>query len=292
MKRMLLAASAIIALGAAMPRPAHALFGVADTCADCAKEWTQIASWAKQAKDMAFQADQWRQANLSLNGIVGSVSGAAGVNLSGLNDVRSVLSDVGEVRGVVSGFVTSGQAGLSGFSVSGAANTILNQNTVYRPQSGDFMAQWLNARAQGQASQQAYMQEFITSAQARQQALLELKQRQMTASTTDERMAIQNEIGRTQEELSTQEQQARAIAALGDMQERVSQQQMMEKQRADADGLVRMTKSYADSMGVNPSWTGDGGSTLAAAARPAVVDTVPSVTAPINVPTFNVSANQ
>lgn len=296
MKRVLLAATALVTAASVASHPAHALFGVGDIVSDPTLTLQQAQNWAQQFSHNANEISQFVRANSSLTGIVGSLSGAAGVDTSGLNSVRSVLSDVGEVRTAISGTMgtVNGAVGSfqGGFSLSSAASAILNQNTVYRPQSGDFMAQWLNARAQGQASQQAYMDEFVKSAQARQTALLDLKQRQMQATTTDQRMAIQNEIGRTQQELETQEQQARAIAALGDVQERVSQQQILEKQRADAEGLMQATRASADAVGLNPSWaSGNGGASLAAAARPAAI-TTPSVSmAPASIPTFNVSAN-
>lgn len=294
MKRLLVATTAIVIAWWATPRPAHALFGVGDICANCATEWSQIASWAKQAADMARDYSQFVQANSSLTGIVGSLSGAAGVDTSGLTSVRSVLSDVGQIQGAISGTMSMVNGGFNGgLSLSGAANAILNQNTVYRPTGGDFMAQWINARAQGQAAQQAYMQEFVRSGQARLQALQDLKSRQMTATTTDERMAIQNEIGRTQEELSTQAMQAQQIAALSEMQGKVSQQQLLEKQRADSEALQKSTQSYADAVGLNPGWTGSGTGTgtLSAAAMPVVAKPAASAGSPLFVPTFNVSAN-
>jgi hypothetical protein len=299
MKRLLIATTAIVIASWAAPRSANALFGVGDICANCATEWTQIASWAKEAADMAREYSQFVQANSSLTGIVGSLSGAAGVDTSGLTSIRSVLSDAGQIQGAISGTMNMGRGisagGVGGFSLSGAANAILNQNTVYRPAGGDFMAQWINARAQGQAAQQAYMQEFVRSGQSRLQALQDLKAKQMAATTTDERMAIQNEIGRTQEELSTQAMQAQQIAALSDMQDRVSQQQIIEKQRADSDALQQATRAAADATGLDRNWTGSAsapaGGTLASAAQPASVTSSALTGSPKFVPTFNVGSN-
>lgn len=298
MKRLLIVTTAIVIASWAAPRAAHALFGVGDICANCATEWSQVASWAKQAADMAQEYSQFVQANSSLTGIVGSLSGAAGVDTSGLSSIRSVLSDVGQIQGAVSGTMNLANGisngGVGRFSLIGAANAILNQNTVYRPTGGDFMAQWINARAQGQAAQQAYMQQFIQAGQSRLQALQDLKARQMAATTTDERMAIQNEIGRTQQELSTQAMQAQQLAALSEMQDRVSQQQIMEKQRADAESQQASTQSYASAAGLNPNWSGSArasGGTLAAAAQPVAVSSGSLTGSPVFVPTFNVSAN-
>jgi hypothetical protein len=245
---------------------------------------------------MARDYTQFVQANTSLTGIVGSLSGATGVNISGLSSIGSVLSNLNQVRFAITGTIgmVNGVAnyGVGGLNMSSAANALLSQNTVYRPQGNDFMAQWINARAQGQASQQAYMQQFLQSGQDRLLALQNLKSRQMSATTTDERMAIQNEIGRTQEELSTQAMQAQQLAALSDMQEKVSQQQIIEKQRADSEGVQRRMQPYADAVGVPPNWTGKGSGTgtLASAALPS--NSVSSVTtgSPVLVPTFNVSS--
>lgn len=298
MKRLLIATTAIVLCSWATPKPAHALLGVGDICANCATEWTQIASWTKQAADMAKTYSQFVQANSSLTGIVGSLSGAAGIDTSGLSSISSVLSDLGQVRGAISGTVSlvNGVAngGVGGFNLTGVANSILNQNTVYRPVGSDFMAQWINARAKGQASQQAYMQEFVQSGQARLQALQDLKAKQMAAKTTDERMAIQNEIGRTQEELSTQAMQAQQIAALSEMQERVAQQQIIEKQRADAEGQQRATQVYADAVGLNRDWTGTSASpgvTLTAAAMPSTAAQTDTPSAALFVPTFSLGGN-
>jgi hypothetical protein len=89
--------------------------------------------------------------------------------------------------------------------------------------------------------------------------------------------------------------QAQQIAALSDMQDRVSQQQIIEKQRADSDALQQATRAAADATGLDRNWTGSAsapaGGTLASAAQPVSVTSGALTGSPIFVPTFNVGSN-
>ena len=100
------AAVTTISLGAL--RPAHAVFGVADTCANCAQETTQLLSWAHQAADMSKTLDsltsqlrQLQQTYAMLSNPMSLVSTATGL-LTG--DAHSPLgTDVSATLGLARG---------------------------------------------------------------------------------------------------------------------------------------------------------------------------------------------
>jgi hypothetical protein len=117
MKRRLLATVAAVPL---MTGHAHAQLAV--ICPECAKEWTQIAGWAKQASDVLEQiqwaTNQYHMLNNTYNaiahatdvqGVAAALGGVTYTYLPEASEAVNFVAGSGSIYGIASGLRTAGR---------------------------------------------------------------------------------------------------------------------------------------------------------------------------------------
>lgn len=226
----LLASSAALALAAATPRPAHALFGVGDLVFDP----TAFTNAVQQLAQMEQQLAQLEQTYQALAHTTGVNSLAPSL---GLPSVQDPLGSVAQLPGL-----------LSGTSLGGAAQQFLGANRYYQPQGNDFTALELQRRAQATANVQAIAQQNLQATQDRLAGLQDLQAQIDASPTTQDMGAIQARLAAESNFIQTQQAQAQQLALLQRAQEQVSQQREAEWQRQSADALFNATKPMSQSQ--------------------------------------------
>ena len=265
MKRILLTGVAALAItiGAGTRHAAKAVLGVGDItfCTNCASEFSQIASWGKQAADMARQAQQGvemisqgytrvQQAQAAYYAIthvsdLGTAVGALGAlgiqNPLPINPfaLQSLLNGSGGVQGGVS-------------SLASLYTGNLNANRVYAPPDAlGWVAQQINRQAGGIAGTQAVALQLHQSAAERTPLIAALQARISAGETTPaEREGLTNRLLAEQTYVQNQAVQAQALGAQASLLVANQEQRQVEH----LQGSIEAVMSDARGRGY---WTGN-----------------------------------
>ncbi len=226
-RRTLLAGAATLTLvAAAVPNPAHALFGAGDVVFDP----SVVAKAVEQIQAMQRQYTQLQQTYQALAHLT-SINGVA--SQLGLPSVQNPLGSVAQLPGIVNGTNLGG--------VSGLAQRLMSANRYYQPQGNDFTAQEMQRRAQGTAGLQALAMQNLQATQERMAGLQELQSRIDASPTTQDMGAVQARLAAESTFIETQQVQAQQLQVLQRAQEEASQQRVTEKQRQDAESWYNHT---------------------------------------------------
>ena len=224
MRTFLLAGAAALAFAAAVPRPAHALFGAGDIVFDptaVAKLTDEISTLERQYA----QLQQTYQALAHLTSINGVATGL------GLPAVQNPLGAVSQVPGL-----------LNGSQLAAGAQQFLDANRYHQPQGNDFLAQEMQRRSQSTANIQALAQQNLQATEDRMAGLQELQGQIDASPTTQDMGAVQARLNAESNFIQVQQTQAQQLQVLQHVQEQASQQRVAEWQRQSAERQFNSTQ--------------------------------------------------
>ena len=246
-RRHHLAAAAIaVTLGcAAVPRPAHALFGAGDVVFDP----SVFGQVVQQAKNGLQQLQQLEQNGQILTNQLMQLRTFYEffAQLTDISQLASILRaptvmnplpQITQLEGMLSGNGFTGQLG-------SLVQQFVNQNRAYAPTGTDWQAQEMLRTANVTASQMALGNQLYSSAAQRIQGLSELEGRLATSSDPKETLDL---IARTNVEnglAQAQALQGQSLAIMQQAQQQTEQQRAAEAFRQGADQLVTTAQSAA-----------------------------------------------
>jgi len=149
--------------------------------------------------------------------------------------VRNPLPAGSQLTGILSGNGGGSQLGA-------LINQIEQQNQAYRPSGSDWTAQWINRSAASNAGVQALAETMLQSLQQRQAGLADLQSQLANAQDVTEVSAIGARIQSEQNFVSTQTTEASLLSTLARTQQQAEEQEVIQKQREDADQLFNDTQ--------------------------------------------------
>jgi type IV secretion system protein VirB5 len=236
MKAALLATAAVLAATAsAAPAKAQFMDGVA-------KEWTQIASWGKQAADMAkgLQGDLMRLRQLeatyqAMTRVTDLGSAVSALNMLGIRNPLPVNPYA--VQSLMSG--QGGAQGMLG-SLSSLYTGALNQNRLYETPGGTWIDQQINQQGGGIAGAQAVALQLYQSAAERVPYLQQLQARIDTAADPSEREALIARLGAEQAYIQNSQVQAQTLGNFMAAQFQLRDQQREERLQGSIDEALAL----------------------------------------------------
>lgn len=194
-----------------------------------------LLKWVQQAQQMAQQLAQLQATVRSLTDVPDNLAQM----VQGLLNT-AVQNPLGEIEQNLQTLL-SGQ----GTGSCAGSQTYLTQNQYAAGQGGDFTAQWLNQSANRNAGLQACTQQMMQATQTRLQQMPQLLTELQGATDVTQIAAVS---GRIQYEVATinaQQQQAMLMAQSVQLQHMMSEDQILQKQRSDAQEVIQSTSPGA-----------------------------------------------
>jgi len=127
----------------------------------------------------------------------------------------------------------------------GNSQQYLTQNQYSAGTGTDFTAQWLNQSANRNAGLQACTQQMITATQTRLNQMPQLLTELQGATDLTQVASISGRIQYETATINAQQQQAMLVAQTAAMQSMMAQDQILQKQRADAAEVYKNTSPGA-----------------------------------------------
>jgi hypothetical protein len=211
------------------------LWSVAATAQVSVVDWPELVKWAQQAEQMTQTVTQLENTVRSLTDVPQNLT----------SEVQGLLnSTVQNPLGAITQNIKVLMAG-SGTGSCAGSQTVLTQNQYSAATGGDFIGQTLNQSAKRNAGLMACTQQMLQATQSRleqmPQLLTMLQGSTDVTSATVNAARIQHEIGT----INAQQQQAMLMAQSSMLQHMMSEDQLLQKQRADASEVVRATSAGA-----------------------------------------------
>ena len=200
-----------------------------------------IAALTQWAQELQQQAQQLHTAMNQLTQLETTV-----------RDIEDIPRDLmGQVQGLMQVAVQNPLQGITGnlaglFNGSGTgqcagAANLLAMNQFHIAQGGDFLGSWINGGASVTAGLQACTNMVLQSTQTRLNDLPQLVSQLQSCNDMACATAVN---GRIQEEvanINAQTLQLIAMQSAGELQKYQAEQQMLQKQRADAEAVIAAT---------------------------------------------------
>lgn len=248
MRRALLTGAAAIALLVAggTRHASHAVLGVGDICANCATEFSQIMSWAKQASDMAQQLQkaeaQVQQGRMMYQAVTHVTDLGSAVSALGMLGVRNPLPiNPYALQGLL-----NGQGGAQGMlaNLGGLYTGARASNSTYRlPDASSWIGGLINRQADAIAGTQAAALQIHQAAAERSDLIVALQARIATAATPAEREALTARLVAEQNQVAGLAVQATAVQTFGQQQALAFEQAQRERMHQGIDAVLAQAKA-------------------------------------------------
>lgn len=200
-----------------------------------------LFKWVEQAQQMSQQITQLENTVHSLTNVPQNlIQQVEGLLQSG---VRNPLGNITQNLQVLLG----GQ----GTGTCNGSQNFLTQNQYAAGVGGDFTAQWLNQSATRNAGIQACTQQMLTATQTRLDQMPALLDELQGAQDVTQVAAVSARIQQEIATVSAQQQQAMLMAQMAATQHMMAEDQVLQKQRADAQEVINNTS--ASPNGVTPA---------------------------------------
>lgn len=224
-------AAAVCGLGLASA-PSYAVFPVEDYAA--------LLRWVEQAKSMQAQYETLQGQLNTLRNVPSNLENMAQGLLT--NAVRNPLGFIQQNLNVL-------QSGRGPGNCNGAQD-FLTQNRYVSVVGGDFLGQWINRSANRTAGVQACTSQMMLATQSRLDKMTELMDQLQNAHDVTEVSAISARIQYENSTISAQQQQITLMAQTAALQNQNAENQIMQKQRADAEEVMRNTSPNGSVGGI------------------------------------------
>jgi predicted esterase YcpF (UPF0227 family) len=194
-----------------------------------------LLRWAQQAAQMTQAVTQLETTVRSLTNVPQNLQ----QEVTGLlnSAVQNPLGNITQNLNVL-------MAG-SGTGTCGGAQAVLTQNQYGTATGGDYLGQQMNQNANRNAGLMACTQQMLAATQSRlaqmPQLLAELQSSTDVTSATVNAARIQQETAT----IAAQQQQAMLVAQSAYLQHQMSEEQLYQKQRADAQEVIQATSTGA-----------------------------------------------
>jgi hypothetical protein len=218
--RSVLAGAAMVALTMS---PARADLPVIDV--------SQLLKWVQQAAQMQQQITQLLNTVHALTNIPQNIQSMVQQLLT-----AGVQNPLGQITQNLQVLLTGQGTG----TCTGSQNYLV-QNQYSAGQGTDFTAQWLNQGANRNAGLQACTQQMLLGTQQRLAAMPQLLAELQGATDVTSVTAIAGRIQYESATIQAQQQQAIAVSQSAVLQATMADQQILQKQRADATELYNNT---------------------------------------------------
>jgi hypothetical protein len=206
---------------------------VAVECINCHNEITDTLRWVQQAKDMVATLGWLKQQYEAVAHLPDNIRGMASqlATTPTLQNPFPQANTIGRIAG--------------GLGVAEGAQQQLDQNRYYGPQGEDWTAQEMNRRATATANIQAVAIQHMQAIEERQQSLQEFYQGIEESPDVQQSAAVQARLQLEQNFVAGQQAQAQQLASLVQLQNRVDEQRIEERQRREAQEMYDTTGSGA-----------------------------------------------
>jgi hypothetical protein len=216
-----------VVAGLLLVQPARADLPVIDAAS--------LAKWVAQAQQMAQQLTQLENTVRSLTDVPQNL-----VNqVEGLLQ-QAVQNPLGNITQNLQVLMTG-----QGTGTCGNANTYLAQNQYNAATGGDFTGQWLNQSANRSAGLQACTQQMMAGTQTALTQLPALLTQLQGATDVTQIAAIAGRIQQAIATINAQQQQALLMGQTAMLQRMMQEDQLLQKQRADAQERINATSATA-----------------------------------------------
>jgi type IV secretion system protein VirB5 len=133
----------------------------------------------------------------------------------------------------------------SGTGTCGGAQAVLTQNQYLAATGGDFIGQQMNQTANRNAGLMACTQQMLTATQSRLAQMPQLLTELQGSADVTQVATVSARIQQETATINAQQQQAMLVAQSALLQNQMSEQQLYQKQRADAQEVIRATSAGA-----------------------------------------------
>lgn len=198
-------------------------------------DMSALARWGTQLQDMERQYQNLQYQLHALTNVPQNLVSMVQGLLN--NGVRNPLGMIGgNLQAMMRGETTGSCYGAQDF---------LTGNSYAAAQGNDFMARWINNSAARNAGLQACTQQMFTSVQDRLNELPGLLTELQNAQDVTQINAISARIQQENQTIAAQQQQVLLMAQMTATQRAMAEDQIVQKQRSDAEELERMFSPQA-----------------------------------------------